>query len=260
MAAERRDEPASRTDRPGGRRRPRDPAHGARGDRARRRRRTAFPRCWSAAMRSMRRVRWVHVSDSAGDRPAAQRRRAAAVDRIGVAGRDPTSCVASSASSSTPDCPGWCSSSARTTATCRQSWSKRLATGAWRWSSLHREVKFVSLTEAVHGRIISGADRGAARPRRGARALHRALAARCAGGLHRASARADARRSRHPREPRARDRRERGAAGARGGAVHRLGAALTGCAPRRRSATSAAPVAMTGSSFRSRRAASAGAA
>ena len=139
-------------------------------------------------------------------RPAAQRRRAAAVHRVGLADRAGGAAPIRRTSSSMRGSPVWCSSSARITPPLPRSSIDAARDRGLALIVLHREVKFVVADGGSARADHLGADRGAARPRRGARAVHRPFSARCAGRLHRPSARADPRRSRHPREPRARDR------------------------------------------------------
>ena len=206
-------------------------------------------------------MRWLHVSDSAG------------VARLLDGGE-----LLLSTGSSWPADPGGSAPLRRRAGGCRALGSRSRARHALplrapRWSSrqperglaLDRPASRGEVRDAHRGRAQPdhrGSDRRAARSRRGARAVHGARAARLARRLHRPSAGSDARRARHPREPRARGRGGRGSARARGGAVHRVGAALSSAHRRARAAARArrrCRLPTSGSSCRSRRAASAGA-
>ena len=192
---DRREDHAIHTDRPERSIGARDPPHGARGDRARCRRAGCARRCWSATTRSTRGCAGC-TSPTAPASPGCSTA-ASCCCRPDRRGRpSPASCAASSANSPMPGSRASCSSSARTTAHVPAVVVDAAAERGLALIVLHREVKFVTLTEAVHSRIIAGADRRAARARRGARAVHRAR--RCADRPPTSSSISSRRPSAHP--------------------------------------------------------------
>ena len=201
--------------------------------------RRVFRRC-SSARRCARRARALAARVRQRRRRAtAGRRRAAALDGIVVAGRACGAPALHRRARRRRSRPASCSSWGRTTATCRAVVADAAAERGLALVVLHREVKFVTLTEAVHSRIIAG-QTDALRARDEVRERFTALVLRGSPAdfiVHQLAQTLGA-----PvilENLGARGGRGRGAAGARGGAAARLGTALAIGAPPRRAASRA---------------------
>ncbi len=200
--------------------------------------RRAFRRCWSAAMRSKRACGGC-TSPTAPASPGCWTAANCCCppDRRGRRSR-PT-CGASSASSPTPGSSGLVLELGTHYRYVPAVVAEAAAERGLALIVLHREVKFVALTEAVHSRIIAG-QTDALRARDEVRERFTALVLRGSPAdfiVHQLAQTLG--RPGDPREPRPRGGRGRGAAGARRGAVHRLGAALPLRASPRRAAARA---------------------